>query len=348
MFAMINWKAGYAVKCGNAWKDMTVEPEDADWWTMNNVLIDGKAIQLANGNEIRAIKPENILAYINYDAAELSVGDTVMLVYRPSLYNHYNEAESGMNAHIIYKNGYAVHSTWGEKTASWKNMTVDPEDADWWTLNKMYFDGKDIQVVNGSEISTIKPENIQAYINYDDAELSEGDTVMFVFRPSLTNRYDETESGMYAHILVKNGYAIKGFWGEKTASWKNMILDENDKDKDTYLLENVIFEGEDVQFVSNEGIRTIKVENIKAYTLPDYEEAVLEKGDEIVFMYTPSAYNHYDEKESGLSALIVKKNEGDAVENITVGAKAMKVMIDGQLFIISNGKTYNVAGALVK
>ena len=536
--AIINWKNGYAIKYNKVWENMIVDPKDADWWTMENVILEADSIQIVNGNEIRAIKAENINAYINYDAAELTVGDSVMFIYRPSEYNRYNVKESGMQAFITKKNGYAIRGTWGEKAASWKNlkddedggffvenvlfdgqnvqvmagaaiydikpenikaddysgeeveleagdivlfsfvpdtrsaydetksglwavilkkhgyalenswgegarswkemvmdtvdwyildnvmfegrdvainnfagalgartiypkninafingdfaelssgdsvlfiyrpslynrynekesglqaiinnkagyaikigdawknMTMDPEDADWWTLENVVFDGKDIQIVIGNEIRTIKPENIEAYINYDFAELTAGDTVTFVYRPSLVNRYNEKESGLYAHITKKNGYAILGNWGEKFASWKNMI----EQDSDTYVIDSVVFEGKDVQFVSNEGIRTIKVENIKAYLLPDYEEATLAEGDLIAFMYTPSEYNHYDETQSGLSAIILEKNQ-EGIENIAADGKAVKVVMNGQMFIIKNGKVFDVMGTLVK
>ena len=127
-----------------------------------------------------------------------------------------------------------------------------------------------------------------------------------------------------------------------------MILDKEQEDE-TYVLDSVIFDGNDVQFVSEEGIRVIKVANIKVYMLEDlHAEAVLEAGDLVMFVYAPDTYNHYDETESGLSALIIKKHDDNAIDNIEAETKAVKVLVNGQLMIIKNGKTYNAAGTLVK
>jgi len=167
---------------------------------------------------------------------------------------------------------------------------------------------------------------------------------MFIFRPSLVNAYDETESGLNAMITNKAGYALKSTWGEKNASWKNMYK----QDEDTYIIENVVFDGKDVVLLNGTEFRTIKVENIKAYLLPSYDDAVLEAGDSIVFMYTPSEYNRYDETQSGLSALIIKKHEAEGFEAIEAAGKAVKVLQNGQLFIIRDEKVYNAAGVVVK
>ena len=338
LLAIINSKAGYAIKVGETWKNM-VENEGS--FAFGNVAFDGKDVQLAHGNEIFSVKPENIQALLNFDAAELTIGDEVLFVFDPETRNQYDETQSGLIAMINSKAGYAIKV--GE---TWKNMNVDPDDEDWWTLEDVTFEGKDVQLAHNSEIRSIKPESITAFIDYDFAELSAGDVVVFVFRPSMFNSYNpDVESGMHAMITFKNGYALKSTWVEgEPASWKNMVK----QDEDTYIIENVVFDGNDVALVEGNEIRTIKVENIKAYLLPEYEDAVLAAGDEIVFMYTPSEYNRYDETQSGLSALITKKIDTgiDIIKSNIENVK--KVLIDGQLFIIRNGNTYNAAGVLVK
>jgi hypothetical protein len=253
--------------------------------------------------------------------------------------NRYNEKESGLNALITFKNGFAL-----KNGAAWKNMTVDPEDEDWWTLENEAVNGNEIALIGGNKIRTITIEHIGAYINYEDAELSAGDTVMFVFRPSMENRYNVEESGMFAHITFKNGYALKSTWGGEFASWKNMVM----QDEDTYILENVLADGQEVGLVNGNQIRSILNENIPAYLLPSYEDAVLEAGDLVVFMYTPSEYSAYDPTYSGLSALIVSKHSAQGVEAVQTAEKAVKVIMNGQLFIIRDGKTYNASGVVVK
>ena len=338
LIAMINFKAGCAIKVADAWKNM-IENEGS--FGFGNLAFDGKDVQLAHGSTIQIVKPENIMALLNYDAAELAAGDSVLFVFDPEMFNQYDETQSGLIAMINFKAGYAVKA--GD---TWKNMTVDPEDEDWWTLENIEFDGKDVQLAHNSEIRAIKPESINAFIDYDFAELSVGDTVIFVYRPSMYNSYNkDVESGMQAMISFKNGYALRSIWtAGEPASWKNMTM----QDEDTYVIEDVVFDGKDVSLVSGNEIRTIKVENIKAYLLPDYEDAVLAEGDKIIFMYTPSEYNHYDETQSGLSALITEKI-GSGFD-IIMGSdeNVKKVLINGQFFIIRNGNTYNAAGVLVK
>ena len=340
LIAIINWKNGYAIKYDAAWKNMA---KDDETFVLFNAAYAGKPVQIVTGNQIRAIKAENINTMLNYDAAELAAGDSVMYVYDPEAYSQYDEKASGLIAMITWKNGYAIL-----ENGAWKNMIDDdPEDHDWWIFEKIEFNGKAVQIVTENQIRAIEPKNIEAYINYDAAELSVGDTVMYVYRPSLYNRYDETQSGMYAHILVKNGYAMLGTWGEQSASWKNMILDAAQEDE-TYVLDSVIFDGNDVQFVSNEGIRVIKVANIPALLMEDYSEATLEEGDLVMFVYTPDTYSHYDETKSGLMALIYEKSQEQGIESIAVEGKAVKVIMNGQMMIIKNGQMYNATGVLVK
>ena len=340
--AMINWKNGYALHHANVWENLTVDAEDADWWTLEDVAFDGEDVAIVSGKEIRQIKVENINAYINLDAAELSAGDTVMFIFRPSLENKYNEKESGLQALINWKNGYALHHA-----NVWKNLVdEDAVDHDWWILEDVAFDGNDVAIVSGKEIRQIKVENINAYINLENAELAAGDSVMFIFRPSLVNRYDEKESGLQALIGFKKGYAIFGEWSKEDKSWKDMTEKE-----EFFVLENVVFDGNDVKLVNASVIRTIKVENIAVSLLDPTQggEAKLEKDDVVIFKYTPSKYDKDDATKSGLEAIIVEKNKQQGLFDIDVeNNKTMKMMVNGQLFIINNGKVYNVNGVLVK
>ena len=170
---------------------------------------------------------------------------------------------------------------------------------------------------------------------------------MFLFNPEMYNQYNEKESGLMAMINYKKGYALKSTWEENEVYWKNM----EKLDVDTFIIENVIFDGKDVSIVNGNEIRDIKVENIQAYLLPDYSETELAEGDEITFMYVPSKFNRDDETQSGLSALVsnkipqgVENVQGDEVQD----TKSMKVMKNGVIYILRNNNTYNVNGVLVK
>lgn len=449
LFSMIIEKAGYAIKNGT-WKNLIDDdPDDHDWWVLPGAEFAGEDVAIMNGSNLRTIKIENINASINTDKAELSKGDSVLFVFRPSLVNRYDEKESGLYAHITNKNGFAIHGTWGEKEASWKILAKYDDES--FFVENVLFDGQNVQVITGTEIYDIKPENIiallsdytdaeleagdivlfsftpdarSAYdetqsglmaliiekhgyalqsffgekelswkafvqddedpdffllknsifdgsdlyinnfagslgsrkieaknvigsINYEDAELAAGDSVDFLFRPSLVNAYDEKQSGLYAMINKKNGYALRGTWGSDDVLWKNMILDDS-QDDETYVLNEVIFDGKDVQIAGEEGVRTIKVQNIIALMLEGYTEAVLEEGDLVLFVYTPDTYSHYDETQSGLMALIISKKSATGVQNISNDVKATKVLMNGQLFIIKNGNMFNAAGVVVK
>jgi hypothetical protein len=120
------------------------------------------------------------------------------------------------------------------------------------------------------------------------------------------------------------------------------------KDEDTYLLDSVTFDGKDVALVKGNEIRTIKVENIPAYILPSYEETVLAEGDFIAFMYTPSEYASMDPKKPGLNALIIEQHKTEGFEFVEVSEKAVKVIMNGQFYIIKNGKAYNATGVVVE
>ena len=238
---------------------------------------------------------------------------------------------------------YFLKSTWGEAEASWKQMIED--DGSFIFEGDMYFDGNDIAIntqATDEGARIIKVENIDATLNYEPAELAKGDLVYFIYVPDMYNQYNEKESGMMAMINYKNGYALKSTWEEDEVYWKNM----EKLDVDTFIIENVIFDGNDVSIVNGNEIRDIKVENIQAYLLPDYSETELAEGDEITFMYIPSEFNHEDETQSGLSAI---KKAPQGVENVQRDqVQCTKAMKDGVLYILRNNNTYNVNGALVK
>ena len=105
------------------------------------------------------------------------------------------------------------------------------------------------------------------------------------------NMFDEKESGLMAMIYYKNGYALKA-----DEVWKNMTYDEG-----SFILKDA-FGGENVQLVTGKNIRSIKPENI--ITTMNYDLATLAKGDSAQFIYVPDMYNMFDEKESGMMAMI--------------------------------------------
>ena len=46
--------------------------------------------------------------------------------------------------------------------------------------------------------------------------------------------------------------------------------------------------------------------------------------------------------------VLVPQGSASAISNTAIDTKAMKIIRNGQLFIIKNGKTYNALGAEVK
>jgi hypothetical protein len=304
--AVITKKAGYAIKIGEEWKNLIVDAEDDDWWTIEGIKFDGKPVQILHDKKITSIKPENIAAFINYDAAQLSEGDSVMFIFRPSLVNQYDEKQSGLQAMITKKNGYAIRGTWGEAQASWKNMEDDKDGA--FFVDHVLFDGQNVQVIAGKEIYNIKPENIKA-ADYTDNEviLEAGDSVLFSFNPEYRSAYDEKESGLSALILKKHGYALQSFFGEKELSWKAFVQDA--EDADWFVIENSIFDGHELainNFAGSLGARKIAAKNVQGFIDADFAE--LSAGDSVRFIFRPSLVNKFDEKQSGLHAMITKKS----------------------------------------
>ena len=78
-----------------------------------------------------------------------------------------------------------------------------------------------------------------------------------------------------------------------------------------------------------------------------FAELGVEAGDELTIL---ALYNEYNNKPQVKNAIFVSvtKKDPTAISNTAVEGKAVKALVNGQVLIIKNGKTYNVLGARVR
>ena len=78
-----------------------------------------------------------------------------------------------------------------------------------------------------------------------------------------------------------------------------------------------------------------------------FAELGVEAGDELTVL---ALYNEYNNKPQVKNAIFVSvtKKDPTAISNTAVEGKAVKALVNGQVLIIKNGKTYNVLGTRVR
>ena len=77
-----------------------------------------------------------------------------------------------------------------------------------------------------------------------------------------------------------------------------------------------------------------------------FAELGVEAGDELTIL---ALYNEYNNKPQVKNAIFVSvKKNPTAISNTAVEGKAVKALVNGQVLIIKNGKTYNVLGTRVR
>ena len=74
-----------------------------------------------------------------------------------------------------------------------------------------------------------------------------------------------------------------------------------------------------------------------------FVEMGIVEGDQITIK---AIYSEYQGKAQVSNAILVEHVQG--IENVTLNAKATKMVIDGQLYIVRDGKMFNMTGAQVR
>ncbi len=78
-----------------------------------------------------------------------------------------------------------------------------------------------------------------------------------------------------------------------------------------------------------------------------FAELGVEAGDELTILALYSEYNNKPQVKNAIFVSVTKKDP-TAISNTAVEGKAVKALVNGQVLIIKNGKTYNVLGARVR
>ena len=216
---------------------------------------------------------------------------------------------------------------------------------------------------------------------YSDADLAEGHKVANIAAEVITEAktfyakftYLYAESVNIEQLVLDNGvgYDLMALMGTKhyASNWTNdldSLNDEKTARNYAYLGQKVKAAGKmlDLRLPAN-GVLRVKFGNVGAtpqVSINKGEYADMQIVDD-VYTYEASASAYISIKTVSSSTVVFKQimiNEAIAdvtlpssgtttgVENAAVEAKAVKTMINGQLFILRDGKTYDVHGVEVR
>lgn len=255
---------------------------------------------------------------------------------------------------------YFLKNNWdGAETWTWKEMTNDNGS---YILAEVVFGGEGVNINTAESdegASWIDAEDIETYYNlsYEPAILGALDTVVFIFDPEAVNTY-EGESGLSAIILGKyvapvpqpvlaDGFYLIGKIGG-VEGWN--VADLKAEQKFAPNLENPVEFMLDVTLAEGDELKVVNVLNneITAWFPGDgssnFVVTAAYAGEKTVY-FRPDQQGgegwHY-------GCIYIAPNQGTGISNTAVEGKAVKMIMDGQLLIIRNGKTYNVQGQQLK
>lgn len=255
---------------------------------------------------------------------------------------------------------YFLKNNWdGAETWTWKEMTNDNGS---YILAEVVFGGEGVNINTAESdegASWIEAEDIETYYNlsYEPAILGALDTVVFIFDPEAVNTY-EGESGLSAIILGKyvapdpqpvlaDGFYLIGKIGG-VEGWN--VADLKAEQKFAPNLDNPVEFMLDVTLAEGDELKVVNVLNneITAW-FPGGESSnfvvtAAYAGEKTVYFRPDNQGGegwHY-------GCIYIAPNQGTGISNTAVEGKAVKMIMDGQLLIIRNGKTYNVQGQQLK
>ncbi len=254
---------------------------------------------------------------------------------------------------------YFLKNNWdGAETWTWKEMTNDNGS---YILAEVVFGGEGVNINTAESdegASWIEAEDIETYdLSFEPATLGALDTVVFIFDPEAVNTY-EGVSGLSAQILGKyvapvpepvleNGFYLIGKIGG-VEGWT--IADLKAEQKFAPNLDNPVEFMLDVTLAEGDELKVVNVLNneITAWfpggESSNFNVTAAYAGEKTVY-FRPDQEGgegwHY-------GCIYIAPNQGTGISNTAVEGKAVKMIMDGQLLIIRNGKTYNVQGQQLK
>ena len=254
---------------------------------------------------------------------------------------------------------YFLKNNWdGAETWTWKEMTNDDGS---YILAEVVFGGTGVNIntVESDEgTSWIDAKDIEAFdLSYEPATLGALDTVVFFFDPEAVNTYTG-ENGLSALILGKyvapvpepvleDGFYLIGKIGG-VDGWN--VADLKAEQKFAPNLENP------VEFMLNVTLAEgdeIKVVNVLSDVITAWFPGDGSSNFVVTAAYAGEKTVYFRPDQQGgegwyCGCIYIAPNQATGISNNAVEGKAVKMIMDDQLLIIRNGKTYNVQGQQLK
>lgn len=268
-------------------------------------------------------------------------------------WSKYSPSESPAQPKYFLKNNWDGADTW-----TWKEMTYDEEGA-YYYLTQVVFGGTGVNL-NTTDIDAgstwIAAKDIITYdLSYEPATLGALDTVFISFDPQAVNKYTG-ENGLFATILGKyvapapqpvlaDGFYLIGKIGG-VAGWAitdlkaEQMFAQNQENPGEYMLNVTLAEGDELKVVN-------VLNNEIATWYPGDDNFIVTAayaGEKTVY-FRPDGQGGEGWHRG---CIYIAPNPATGISNNAVEGKAVKMIMDGQLLIIRNGKTYNVQGQQLK
>lgn len=270
-------------------------------------------------------------------------------------WSKYSPSESPAQPKYFLKNNWDGADTW-----TWKEMTYyEDEYGAYYYLTQVVFGGTGVNL-NTTDIDAgskwIAAKDIETYdLSLEPATLGALDTVFISFDPQAVNQYTGA-NGLSATILGKyvnptpqpelaDGFYLIGKIGG-VAGWAitdlkaEQMFAQNQENPGEYMLNVTLAEGDELKVVN-------VLNNEIATWYPGDDNFIVTAayaGEKTVY-FRP-------DKQGGEGwhhgCIYIAPNPATGISNNAVEGKAVKMIMDAQLLIIRNGKTYNVQGQQLK
>jgi hypothetical protein len=249
---------------------------------------------------------------------------------------------------------YFLKNNWnGAEEWAWKELEYNEDNEDYELIAVFGGKGVNINTAESDEGATwIAAEDITAFdAAYELAELGAMDTVVFFFDPEAVNSYTG-DNGLSALIIGKYVAPVApeladGFYLIGQKGWDIYALNAdlkfapNGEVEGEYVLNSVVLE------VGQE----LKVVEVKDNAIVNWYGSGEGNGNYIVtadVAGTKDIYFRPTWNDDWNGHIYIELNQGTGLENLAVEGKAVKVIKNGELFILRNGKIYTVSGSVVK
>ena len=316
---------------------MTLAERAADPYKNFGMMVTVKELTISafdNYNNPTLTDGENsaVCYKMNLDTTVFHIGDVVDITAIAGYYNgiQFQGDIAGITMHV--DDVYYIKNNWDGGEWTWLEMTpADDENLTWSFIGVFGGTGVNINTAAADEGALWFPVDAWNYAELG-YQAQAGDTIFFEYH-TLSQELVVTLIGRPEIITVQ--YFIKNNWNGGEWTWE--IMTPADDGNITWMYQGV-FGGTGVNIntaASDADAQWFPVDTWVLTTL-GYEPAA---GDEILF--------EYDSEENTLTATFMGE---DGLETVTFQreGETTKVILNGQLYIIRDGKMYNALGAQVR